>query len=152
MSQRAAIGPLGELHLDHEDRLDPVRRLVRGRHRREGRVRDREWTQQLRQPCEFGVREAAADVAGVGQAGDLGFVGVVTTDAHDERAEMLARLPRRGPPPDDELLTPQQLDLLPRWTPLAVVVDRRRLFRDQALPPVSLSARVEFAPVADRAL
>src|SRR5262245_38730764 len=65
-------------------------------------------------------------------AGVLQHTGIVVSD--EQRAEGAARRARLGPSTDDELLLLDELQLPPVPRPLAGVIHRLAVFRDQAFP------------------
>ncbi len=150
MPQLVVIGPLREAYLRHELGPHPVWTFVRRQARRERRLGDLARLQQAPYSRELRAVEACSRVTDINQSAVGGRRSTVTfVHAQQQRAEVLARLPRFGPSADHELLFAKNLELVPRRAALAGLVDRLRLLGDQALPLFGLRARLERAAVAD---
>ena len=151
VAQEPVARPLGERHLAHQHRLDPVG-AARGRPRtvgREGRGALLEPAQPSAEHLEGGLGEAGADAARVDEA------AVAIVHAQQQRAELGAGALRIGVAADHELLPRHALDLQP-CLPAPGGVGRVLPLRHDALeahaagPLVDLRARrVEVLGVAD---
>src|SRR6202790_4906942 len=98
MPQPAVRRPFGELDLDDQRRLHPVRSLVGGRPIAEWTRLRFQRPEQLHQTPELALIEAGPRVTRVSEPTPV-FV-----NAQEERAEVGACLPRLGPAADHELL------------------------------------------------
>ena len=105
MAKRALIGHLGKGDLGDKPGLQPMRAPDLGAWRLDGRRSLSERLHDLHQAEQLIVAEAGADLARVTQFAML-------VDTKDQRAKR-ARLVRRGPADDDELLALDALGLDP---------------------------------------
>ena len=110
MTDFPVAGPLGELHLGHESRLDPVRALREraGRRGIERRDADLEGLEELAQPTAERVVPTAAGADFPGEPQRFPFV-----IPDEDGADTLARAFGLSEPADDEFLAPNALCLLP---------------------------------------
>ena len=98
--------------------------------------------QELHHAGELFFVEARSRVTDVDQ------ISVLVVHAEQQRAEARPRLPRLGPPADDELLLVDDFQLTPVRRPLARLVLRIGALGDEAFPAVVERLFVERAAVA----
>ncbi len=127
LAQQAIARPLGEPDLHYELGLHPVGPL--GRFERVGkRARARRVPVQPRgHAVEFLLVESRADAPGPAE-----LAALVVAD--EQRAEVVATVPRIGPSADDELLLFEELELAPRRAALAAVIHGVAVLDDEAFP------------------
>src|SRR5579859_2053315 len=134
-SQLAGSGPLHELELCHEPRLDEMRSLGRRPHLERAGL-DLERLHQALQLAEHRVAEASAYLAGVHKL-------AVLVIADQERAGLTATLALAfHPTPDHKLLPVAVLDLQPRPAAPAGLITRVESFGHDPFKP-GLRARLE---------
>ena len=110
MPDLAVAGPLGELHLGDEPRLDPVGPLREraGRRRVERRGVDLDG---LEQSAELAAERVVPPSAGADLPGEPERAAFVVAD--EDRADTFARAFGLGEPADDELLAPNAFGFPP---------------------------------------
>jgi hypothetical protein len=112
VTQLAVGRPFGELHLGHQRRLDPVRRLephARGLVDERG-LRHLQRVELLAQVARHALGEAGAHLAREAQA-------AVFVDAEEQRAQARALALGLGKATDHELLLGERADLQPARPP-----------------------------------
>src|SRR5207253_2421152 len=140
--QPAVGGPFGEFDLRDQLGSHPMCALVRFRPPAKRTFFRFARLQELHHAGELFFVEARSRVTDVDQ------ISVLVVHAEQQRPEVRPRLPRLGPPADDELLLVDDFQLTPVRRPLARLVLRIGALGDEAFPAVVERLFVERAAVA----